>query len=127
MDCAHLTSTTGGQLCALVAYDSNMHIMPMCFALFRTETADNWQRFMSNVFRHFPHFATIISDGAKGLASLSDMFRANDVVHGRCAWHILEKNADQQSFKITRSDLLLISALRDSLPLCLFCSSHSID
>jgi hypothetical protein len=79
-----------------------MHIMPMCFALFRTESADNWAMFMAHVFQDFPHFKTIMSDGAKGLEGVDGMFTANEKFHGRCAWHILEKNASKASFPISR-------------------------
>ena len=66
VDAAHLTSPTGGQLCALTAYDANLHIMPLCFGVFRTESEDNWGRFMARVFRDYPHFKCLISDGSKG-------------------------------------------------------------
>ena len=94
VDSCHLMTDTGGQLVSLVTYDADKHIMPMCFGMFRTESQDSWGRFMSRVFRDFPHFSTIISDGSKGLDShqLEQMFLANNVYHGRCAWHILEKN-----------------------------------
>ena len=100
VDSSYLTSDTGGQLCALLTYDADKHPMPLCFGLFRTETKDAWGRFMSRVFRDFPHFTTIISDGSKGLESLDNMFRANNVHHGRCSWHILEKNT--KNIKMTR-------------------------
>jgi hypothetical protein len=102
VDATHLTGNTGGQLCGLVAYDANLNIMPMCFGLFRTETKDNWSRFMSRVSRLYPHFTTIISDRAKGLECLDDMFLAHEVFHGLCGWHVLEKNGPKQDFHLSR-------------------------
>ena len=96
VDCAHLRVATGGQLCCLVAYDADKHIMPLCFALFKSETAANWRAFMEKVFHLFPHFRAIVSDGSKGLECLAALFASHDVLHVRCAWHILEKNANKQ-------------------------------
>ena len=93
VDCGHLTGVTQGQLCALIGYDANKHIAVFCFALFRTETARNWERFMTLVFEHFPHFTCFVSDGAKGLSSIEHLFVAARKVHARCCWHIIEKNA----------------------------------
>jgi len=102
VDCGHLTGITQGQLCALMCYDADKHISPMCFALFRSETEGNWQSFMAFVFKHFPHFKTIVSDGAKGLASTDPLFLQYMVLHARCAWHILEKNAKSAKISMTK-------------------------
>ena len=101
VDCCHLRTLTGGQLCGLIAYDADRHVSPMCFALFRTETAANWQMFMEYVFKYFPCFLTIISDGAKGLETLGDLFARHGAVHARCAWHIIVKNARKAGIAMT--------------------------
>ena len=74
VDCAHLRSVTKGQMCSLIGYDANRHIMPFCFAIFKSEDAKNWGMFMSWVFILFPHVKCIISDGSKGLESLGAQF-----------------------------------------------------
>ena len=77
VDCAHLRVVTQGQMCTLTAYDANKEIMPMCFAIFPTETASNWERFMTHIFTLFPAFSLIISDGSKGLEALNNLFTSN--------------------------------------------------
>ena len=104
VDCSHLKTMTKGQLCALTAYDASKHIATMCFALFRTETSANWEMFMERVFKYFPRFKTIISDGAKGLESLARLFVAHGVFHARCFWHVIEKNARQSGIAMTDAD-----------------------
>ena len=104
VDCSHLKTMTKGQLCALTAYDASKHIATMCFALFRTETSANWEMFMERVFKYFPRFKTIISDGAKGLESLARLFAAHGVFHARCFWHVIEKNARQNGIAMTDAD-----------------------
>ena len=81
VDCAHLRSVTKGQMCSLIGYDANKHIMPFCFAIFKSEDAKNWCMFMSWVFLLFPHVKCIISDGSKGLECLHDQFEAVGTAH----------------------------------------------
>lgn len=77
IDCAHLRVVTQGQMCTLTAYDANKEIMPMCYAVFPTETARNWERFTTHIFTLFPAFSLIISDGSKGLETLNYLFTRN--------------------------------------------------
>ena len=74
VDCAHLRVVRQGQMCTLTAYDANKEIMPMCFAIFPTETATNWETFTRHIFTLFPSFSLIVSDGSKGLESVSHIF-----------------------------------------------------
>ena len=74
IDCAHLRVVTQGQMCTLTAYDANKHIMPMCFAVFPSETAENWEMFTTHMFTLFPGFRCIVSDGSKGLEAVHHVF-----------------------------------------------------
>ena len=74
VDCAHLRVVTQGQMCTLTACDANKEIMPMCFAIFPTETASNWETFTRHIFTLLPSFALIVSDGSKGLEAVDHIF-----------------------------------------------------
>jgi len=76
IDCAHLRVVTQGQMCTLTSYDANKEIMPMCFAIFPTETGVNWEKFLKHIFLLYWHFRLIISDGSKGLESVAHLFQA---------------------------------------------------
>ena len=48
----------------------------MCFAIFPTETGENWEKFLKHIFVLYGHFRLIVSDGSKGLESVDHLFRA---------------------------------------------------
>ena len=62
-------------MCTLTAYDANRNVTPFCFAIFPSETAENWEFFLRLIFEIFPHFRLLLSDGSKGLQSVEFLFQ----------------------------------------------------
>jgi hypothetical protein len=89
IDATHLNGRYKGQLATATAIDGNNWMYPVAWALFESETTDNWTWFMRQLEKAIGHppFLTFATDACKGLdAAITEVFP--NIEHRECMRHL---------------------------------------
>ncbi|WVZ64280.1 hypothetical protein U9M48_013826 [Paspalum notatum var. saurae] len=91
VDSTHLTGKWKGQLASATAIDGNNWMFPVCYAVFGSETTENWSWFFSRLHQAIgsPPGLVISTDAGKGIYSAVTQVFKNGVEHRECMRHLV--------------------------------------
>ena len=90
VDSTHLTGKYKGQLASATAVDGHNWMFPVCWAIFDSETLQNWEWFMERVKIAIgtPSGLAIHTDACKGLETAINNVFTDGVEHRECMLHL---------------------------------------
>jgi hypothetical protein len=91
VDSTNLTGKWKGQLASATTIDGNNWMFPVCYGVFGSETAGNWEWFFSRLHQTIvsPHGLVISTDAGKGTNYVITKVFKNGVEHRECIRHLV--------------------------------------
>jgi MULE transposase domain len=87
-----------------VTIDGNNKVLLLAYAVVSSENENNWSWFVGKLCIDFPGITVIQSDADKGIRSniCQEVLEGNDIIPGRCVFHMLQNCPGAKGSKLVR-------------------------